>query len=142
MTTIVVDASVALAWCFPDESNDYADAGLLALEGASMLVPALWTLEVANAILVAERKKRLGQPEIAIFLTLLDSLAVTQDSQPSSEYMARILPIARRYQLSVYDASYLELAIRSGTRLATIDEKLARAAAEAGLGWISHQPPQ
>jgi predicted nucleic acid-binding protein len=60
----VLDASTALAWCFPDEASDRADAVLLALEGQAVLVPAVWSLEVANALLVGERQKRLGQPEV------------------------------------------------------------------------------
>jgi len=64
LTGVVVDASVALAWCFPDEGGDYADKVLLALDGISIPAPPVWSLEVANAILVGERNKRLRQPEI------------------------------------------------------------------------------
>jgi len=61
---VVVDASTALAWCFPDETSEYADGVLIALEGHTILVPAIWSLELANAVLVGERKKRLNQSEI------------------------------------------------------------------------------
>ena len=60
MKSVVVDASVALAWCFPDESSDYADRVLVALEGHELVVPAIWALEITNALLVGERSKRLG----------------------------------------------------------------------------------
>lgn len=66
---VVLDASTALAWCFPDEASEDAEAVLLALEGATVLVPAVWSLEIANALLVGERQKRLRQPEILRFLT-------------------------------------------------------------------------
>jgi hypothetical protein len=71
----VVDASTALAWCFPDETNEYADIVLIALEGKTMLVPSIWPLEIANAVLVGERAKRLRQPEIQRFTALLASFA-------------------------------------------------------------------
>ena len=61
MTEIVVDASVALAWCFPDEASDYADGVLVALEGRRVIVPSVWALEITNAVLVAERRKRVKQ---------------------------------------------------------------------------------
>jgi len=72
--TGVVDASTALAWCFPDESNDYADAVLVVLEGKTILVPSIWSLEIANAVLVGERTKRLRQPDIQRSAALLESL--------------------------------------------------------------------
>jgi predicted nucleic acid-binding protein len=100
LTAAVVDASVALAWCFPDEGSDYADKVLVALEGISMLVPAIWSLEVANGILVGERSKRLHQPEIHRFSTLLKSLSVIQDVQPVDEHLSNVLPLAREYGLS------------------------------------------
>lgn len=100
----MVDASVALAWCFPDEASDRADSILLALEGKTILVPALWKLEVANAILVGERSKRLRPPEIHRFTTLLENLPVTQDDQPVCHCMsnaprAGIQPICLRRSL-------------------------------------------
>lgn len=82
MKGVVVDASVALAWCFPDESSNYADAVLVALEGQAVLVPAIWGLEVANAMPIGERSKRLQQVEVRRFTTLLESLALVQDVQP------------------------------------------------------------
>ena len=133
MTGVVVDASVALAWCFPDESSDYADAVLVALEGRTILVPAIWGLEIANAVLAGERSKRLRQPEIRRFVTLLESLSLVQDVQPVSDHMSKVLPMAREYGLSAYDAAYLELSIRHGAPLATLDGKLQKAARKAGI---------
>lgn len=75
MTGVVVEASTAPAWCFPDESSEYADAVLVALEGKTILAPSIWPLEIANAMLVGERTKRLRQPEIQRFTALLERLS-------------------------------------------------------------------
>ena len=130
---MVIDASVTLAWCFPDEGSSYADAVLVELKGNSILVPASWALEVANGVLVGERNKRLLQPEIRRFGTLLENLPVVQDVQSMSEYIRNVLPLAREYGLSAYDAAYLELSVRFGAPLATLDEKLRKAGQSAGV---------
>ncbi|MGH9899844.1 MAG: type II toxin-antitoxin system VapC family toxin, partial [Pyrinomonadaceae bacterium] len=114
MTGIVVDASVALAWCFADEASEYADAVLIALEGRPVLVPAVWSLEVTNAVIAAERRKRVSQPEIRRFVELLEGLIINEASLPVARSVSNILPLAREYGLSAYDASYLEVAIRHG----------------------------
>jgi len=131
LTGVVIDASTALAWCFPDERSDYADAVLVALDGKTILVPAVWSLEIANAVLVGERKKRLRQPEILRFTTLLQNLSVIEDVRPVGGHVANVLPLARQYSLSAYDAAYLELSIRHSAPLATLDEKLEKAARQA-----------
>jgi predicted nucleic acid-binding protein len=133
LTGVVVDASTALAWCFPDETSDYADGVLVSLEGKTILVPAVWSLEIANAVLVGERKKRLHQPEIRRFTTLLESLSLVQDAQPAAEQVTNVLPLAREHSLSAYDAAYLELSLRRGAALATLDGKLQKAARKAGV---------
>ena len=133
MTGVVVDASTALAWCFPDEISEYADGVLVSLEGKTILVPALWGLEIANAVLVGERNKRLSQPDIRRFTSLLESLSLVQDLQPVGEHVSNVLPLARAYSLSAYDAAYLELSIRHGAALATLDGKLLKAAKQAGI---------
>ena len=133
MTGIVVDASVALAWCFPDEANDYADEVLLALEEQPILVPSVWPLEVTNAVAVAERRKRISQPEVHRFIELLEALTIHQDSLPVADAVSNILPLAREYGLSSYDASYLEVAIRRGAPLATLDTRLKSASRKAGI---------
>ena len=128
-----MDASVALAWCFPDETSEYADAVLVALKGQAIVVPAVWGLEIANALLAGERRKRLKQPEILRFLALLEGLPIVQDGQAVSENVSNVLPLARHYDLSAYDAAYLELSIRHGVPLATLDAKLQKAAQRAGV---------
>lgn len=133
MSPVVVDASIALAWCFPDETSDYADGVLVALEGKTMLVPAVWGLEIANAVLVGERRKRVDQSEIKQFMILLEGLSLVQDSRQVASHISEVLPIARTYGLSAYDAAYLELSIRHNSPLATLDDKLQKAARQAGI---------
>lgn len=133
MNRVVVDASVALAWCFPDEASQHADGVLVALKGQAVVVPAVWGLEIANAILVGERRKRLKQPEILRFVALLEGLSILQDGQAVSESVHNVLPLARAYGLSAYDAAYLELAIRHHAPLATLDGDLQKAAKRAGI---------
>jgi predicted nucleic acid-binding protein len=130
---LVIDASVALAWCFPDEASEYADAVLQALDGRAMVVPALWVIEVTNAVLVAERRKRIRQSEIRRFVELLDGLSVVVDSQAVTESVSNILPLAREYGLSAYDAAYLDVAMRHGAPLASLDRKLQAAGRHAGV---------
>jgi predicted nucleic acid-binding protein len=133
LSGVVVDASVALAWCFPDEANEYADRVLVALKGQTLVVPAVWGLEIANALLAGERGKRLKQPEILRFVALLEGLSILQDGQSVRESVSNVLPLARDYGLSAYHAAYLELAIRHSVPLATLDRDLQRAAKRAGL---------
>ena len=142
MTEIVVDASTALAWCFPDETSEHADAILAALEGKTILVPAVWGLEIANAVIVGERSKRLRQPEIRRFTTLLESLPVVQDARPVTSYVSDVLPVTREYSLTAYDAAYLELSMRHSAPLATLDAKLQRAAQRAGVEIFNGDGPR
>jgi predicted nucleic acid-binding protein len=140
LTSVVIDASVALAWCFPDQGSGYADAVLVELKGNSILVPAVWGLEVANGVLVGERSKRLRQPEIRRIMTLLENLSVVQDVQPLSEYVMNVLPLAREYGLSAYDAAYLELSVRYSVPVATLDRKLRKAGQSAGVKLFAEEP--
>jgi predicted nucleic acid-binding protein len=130
---IVIDASVALAWCFPDEASDYADGALLALEDRTAMVPAIWSLEIANALLVGERRKRIRQPEVRRFVELLKSLSIVEGGQPFADTVSNILPLALEHDLSAYDAAYLDVAVRHGVPLATLDAALQKAARAAGV---------
>ena len=130
---IVIDASVALAWCFPDEASDYADGVLVALDGRTAMVPAIWSLEITNALLVGERRKRIRQPEARRFIELLKGLTILEDGQPFAETVSNVLPLAREYDLSAYDAAYLDVAVRHGAPLATLDKALQKAGRAAGL---------
>ena len=130
---IVIDASVALAWCFPDEASDYADAVLAALEHRKVIVPAIWPFEITNALLVGERRKRIRQPEVRRFVELLKGLDILEDGQPFADTVSNILPLAREYDLSAYDAAYLDVAVRHGVPLATLDGALQKAGRAAGI---------
>ena len=130
---IVIDASVALAWCFPDEASDYADDVLVALDGRTAMVPAIWSLEITNALLVGERRKRIRQPEVRRFVELLKGLSILEDGQPFADTVSNILPLAREHDLSAYDAAYLDVAVRHGAPLATLDKALQKAGRAAGV---------
>ena len=94
-----MDASVALAWCFPDEASDYEDQVLVELEGHALLVPALWSIEIT-----AGRRSRVKQPEIRRFVELLSELTVVMDSRSVTDAVRNILPLGREHLLSAYDA--------------------------------------
>jgi predicted nucleic acid-binding protein len=130
---IAVDASVVLAWCFPDEASDYADSVLLAVENQTVVVPAIWAVEITNALLVGERRKRIRQPEVRRFVDLMNGLSVVEDRQPFADTVSNVLPLAREYNLSAYDAAYLDVAVRHEIPLATLDVALQKACAAAGI---------
>jgi predicted nucleic acid-binding protein len=130
---IVIDASVALAWCFPDEASDYADGVLVALEDRTAIAPAIWSVEIANALIVGERRKRIRPPEVRRFVELLKSLSILEDGQPFADIVSNVLPLAREHDLSAYDAAYLDVAVRHGAPLATLDAALQKAARAAGI---------
>ena len=124
----VIDNSVVMAWCFEDETSRYADTVLDKLEVSTAIVPSIWPLEVGNVLLVAERKKRLSEADSARFIALLTELPITIEQEPPGRMLKEILALAREYQLSSYDASYLDLAMRKGLPIATLDNGLVAAA--------------
>jgi predicted nucleic acid-binding protein len=129
----ILDSSVALAWAFEDESDPYADRVGDALPDARAFVPSLWPVEVGNALLVGERRKRTTEVKVTQFLTLLQTQPITVDDETAGRAWQETLTLARAHQLSAYDATYLELAIRRGLPLATLDEKLKAAAVAIGV---------
>jgi predicted nucleic acid-binding protein len=130
---IVLDASVAVAWCFLDEVSEYAEAVLLALKERMALVPAVWSLEVANAVLVAERAQRVKLQEVRRFAQILGDLTIVEYGQPVADALGNVLPLAMDYGLTAYDAAYLDLAMRQGAPLATFDGRLQKACRAAGI---------
>ncbi len=124
----VIDNSVVMSWCFKDETNKYAEAILHRLSEATAFVPSIWPLEVVNVLLVAERKKRLSEADSARFITLLTQLPIVLEADHPESSMRELLIFARANNLSSYDASYLDLAMKSGYPIATLDTKLIRAA--------------
>ncbi len=123
--TLVLDASVVLAWALPDERSPVATVALERTADEDAVVPALWWFEVRNALIASERRRRLDQGATATFLQRLARLPVQIDRSPDE---AALLALARRHRLTVYDAAYLELAVRVGATLATGDTALAEAA--------------
>jgi predicted nucleic acid-binding protein len=129
--TIVVDASVTMAWCFEDEATAESDELLERVATDGCLVPTLWRAEVANVLLVAERRGRLTAAQRDRFLSLLGRLPIAVEvADPDS---AALVWLGERHGLSAYDAWYLWLAIRTGAVLATADQRLAAAATAAGV---------
>ena len=124
----VVDNSVVMTWCFKDEDNQYSDVILNKLESASAFVPSIWPLEVTNVLLVAERKNRIGEADSMRFITLLSELPIVVDQEPPDRMLKEIFALARKHNLSSYDASYLDLAMRKGLPIATLDKNLLAAA--------------
>lgn len=126
MRRAVMDASSALAWCFPDEEGSSPPPEF------AVVVPALWALEVANGLLAAERRGRIPrETATALIPALEDGLAVEIDTE--ADVFRSVLPLAREYGLSVYDATYLELALRRFLPLLTLDRRLQEAASAAGV---------
>ena len=129
----VLDCSVTMAWCFDDEATPYTDGVRDSLADIRAVVPSIWPLEAANAIIMGERRKRLDEARSRRFFVLLEALPIILDEVTGTRAFGDILHLARSYQLSAYDAAYLELAIRRGLPLACLDGKLKTAAAAAGV---------
>ena len=134
----VLDASVTLSWLLADgkaTDRNFADAVLNALKRAGTLavVPATWGLEVSNVLARAEARTVLTEAQSGAFLEMLDAAPIRADDATFAKALEDTLHLARRYRLSAYDASYLEVALRSGLPLATLDEDLAKAARKAGV---------
>ena len=128
----VLDCSVTMAWCFEDEATPYTNGVRDRLAAARAIVPTLWPIEVANATIVGERRKRLDEARSSRFLLLLSSLPIIVDEETAARAWADTMHLARAHNLSAYDASYLELAIRLGLPLACLDGKLKTAASAVG----------
>lgn len=129
----VLDASVALAWGFPDETSAYGQSVLESLVQTDAVVPAVWPLEVANALLVGERRHRFGPTDVVRFLELLESLPIQLEGISLSRSLGTALELANMHYLSAYDASYLDLALALSLPLATLDQGLRNAAVRAGV---------
>ena len=129
----VIDASVTLAWCFEDETSAAADAVLDRLEREPALAPAHWPLEVANALRTAERRGRLEASALPRLRALLAALPVEVAPVALTTAVFSVLETARTYELSAYDAAYLDLAATRGLPLATADDRLRAACVLAGV---------
>ncbi len=124
---------MTLAWLFEDEPTPATADVLAKTDGASVHVPIHWFVEVGNAVAKGERRRRATPEQSGEFLRWLMSLDLVVDSAGVAAAFAQLLPLARTHDLSVYDAGYLELAIRLGVPLATCDRPLAAAARRIGV---------
>jgi predicted nucleic acid-binding protein len=133
---IVLDCSAAMPWCFEDEASPEGDAlaERVAEEGA--LVPGLWFIEVANVLFQAEKRGRITLAKATKSLSLLEALPIQTEPQEVGHIWRETLPLARQTGLTVYDASYLDLARRHGLPLATRDADLAKAAQRLGIATL------
>lgn len=132
----VLDNSVTMRWFFGDgKPQDLAYAGkvLDLMQEAQAVVPATWGLEVANVIAKAEEKALVTEARSGAFLEMLEDVDIEVDSATFAHALSDTLQLTRRYKLSSYDASYLELALRLGLPLATLDEDLQKATKKAGV---------
>jgi predicted nucleic acid-binding protein len=134
----VVDASVAIGWVHPAQATTETAAMLDAVaDGATLEVPALWTLEVANALIVLVRRRKLNEHERQLGLGWLRGLRVRIDQEMSALAFSRLSELAAAHRLSVYDAAYLELAARRKLALGCKDGPLRSAARQAGVSlWV------
>jgi predicted nucleic acid-binding protein len=134
----VLDTSVAISWFFDDEAKEYTAAVLESLVEWEAVVPSLWFLEVANVLLVAERRGRCTEAEAVRFIELLESLPIVTDDATPLRALHGTYQLAREYGLTAYDAAYLELAMRLGAPLATLDKQLVEASEKAGVKIVRH----
>lgn len=130
----VLDASIATSWALSDEDEPAATAALIRAEHDSCIVPALWWFEIRNAMIMAERRKRLTSADTSRILRDFADLRITEDFSPDE---AALLRLARAHKLTAYDAAYLELARRQSIPLATLDQALMRAARAEKISVIS-----
>jgi predicted nucleic acid-binding protein len=129
----VLDGSLALAWFFKDEADRYADAVAGRFPTDRAAVPAIWPLEIANAVLTGERRQRSTEAQATKWLGYVGSLPIAVDEATNDQAWGDVLSLARAHHLSAYDAAYLELALRRGLPLATLDDKLKAAASAVGV---------
>lgn len=133
MIQFVLDCSVAISWCLVDEDDDYANAVLALMPDAEAFVPEIFTLEIANTLLVAERRNRMTSTQTVSAINLIQSLPISIDSQTSAKALGATITLGREQELASYDAAYLELAIRLGLPLVTLDERLTKAATRCSV---------
>jgi len=136
MSAYVLDNSVAMRWLLASQKKSdqaYAEAVLQTLAEADAVVPHLWHLEAVNVLLGAEKRGELETGEVERFIAQIESLPIQVDPLTAHQAFSRTLSLARAYKLSSYDAAYLELAVREGLPLATLDKDLKKAAKQADV---------
>ena len=129
----VIDASVTASRLLPDETDARAEQAYALLDTDSAVMPGLWWFELRNALVINERRGRLSEADTTLFLNSVARLPVRLDRDPDG---TTVLMLARRHRLTVYDASYLELALRRGLPLASLDGELRQAATACGVALL------
>lgn len=129
----VLDASITLAWLFPDEASERGEAIRVIAEERGVYVPMHWAVEVANAAVKGERRQRTTPAQTSHFFAYLRTLDIISERQVPAAVLDRLPSLARKYNISVYDAGYLELAEQLQASLATGDSGLIAAAHRAGV---------
>jgi predicted nucleic acid-binding protein len=133
MPAFVIDASMALAWFLPGEQTPMTDALLQRAGEEGVSAPELWAVEVANSLLISERRGRITSAQRVRALTALSSIRIEFDPQTMLRTWSTVSELAAARDLTVYDAIYLELSLRSGLPLATLDRALCKAATALGV---------
>ena len=138
MSRFVLDNTVTMAWCFSDESTEFTKTLLNRLSNLTdrAVVPALWLYEVANVVELAVRRGRIPKETAEAFLHSLADLPIEVENPSRSQVFLTVRALAGQYQLTAYDAAYLELAIRHQLPIASLDKALSRAALAAGLNSV------
>jgi len=133
MGMLVLDCSVTMSWLFREEFTSFSERVLDEVIAGQAVQPIIWPLEVANVMLLAERRGRISQADGSRFLALLAGLRIDVSTSNERQLFDDLVPLARETGLTVYDAGYLELAGRLGVPLATLDRALERAANQVGV---------
>lgn len=131
--SFVLDCSVTLAWLFEDEASEYAERALVKLKHRAAIVPNLWSLEVANILLLSQKKGRITPYKASSFIDALDLLPIFVDDTTSVRALRATFALAESLNLTIYDATYLELAQREKIPLLTLDQDLLKAAHKVGV---------
>jgi predicted nucleic acid-binding protein len=134
--TFVVDCSIAMAWLFHDETTPKTAALLNRLANETALVPAWWFIEIINVLAIAERKGRITPIQSDAFIADLSKLGIERDDEAPARAFTHLLALCRTHRLTSYDAIYLDLAIRRGLPLATLDADLRKVAKKLGVGLL------
>lgn len=129
----VLDCSMTMAWIFADEVSEATDALRDSLIEDYAIVPSLWAIEVANVLLIATRRGRIREPEWSKLLEDIRVLPISVDNETTDQALTSSLHLANRYNLTAYDAVYLELAQRKALPVATLDKKLRAACVAADV---------
>lgn len=140
--TVVIDASVTVAWSLKDEARPDLDVLLGQVHATGAFAPPIWRYEVANVLVGAARRNRIALTVLDGEMRALAALPVEVEGADSqAAHFDRVVALAVRHRLTVYDASYLELALRRAVPLATLDADLRRAAQRENVPLIPSSDP-